>query len=68
MALVEKAFESENPKEKLHDLVTGYFLREKDSRMKVAMRFLENEFWRLYDEYRSLGEGLRKKYPVTAGV
>ncbi|MEO2151673.1 MAG: NADH-quinone oxidoreductase subunit B family protein [Thermococcus sp.] len=68
MALVEKAFEDENPREKLHDLVTGYFLKEKDSRIKVAMRFLENEFWRLYDEYHSLGEALRKKYPVTAGV
>ncbi|WP_048810989.1 NADH-quinone oxidoreductase subunit B family protein [Thermococcus gammatolerans] len=68
MALVEKAFEDENPREKLHDLVTGYFLKEKDSRVKVAMRFLENEFWRLYDEYHSLGEALRKKYPVTAGV
>jgi len=68
MAFVEKAFESENPREKLHDLVTGYFLREKDSRIKVAMRFLENEFWRLYDEYHSLSESLREKYPVTAGV
>ena len=67
MALVEKAFESEDPREKLHDLVTGYFLKEKDSRIKVAMRFLENEFWKLYDEYHSLGEAL-KKYPVTAGV
>ncbi|WP_173866226.1 NADH-quinone oxidoreductase subunit B family protein [Thermococcus henrietii] len=68
MALVEKAFESEDPREKLHDLVTGYFLKEKDSRIKVAMRFLENEFWKLYDEYHSLGEALKKKYPVTAGV
>ncbi|CAI1491922.1 Ni,Fe-hydrogenase III small subunit [Thermococcus nautili] len=68
MALVEKAFESDNPREKLHDLVTGYFLKEKDSRIKVAMRFLENEFWKLYDEYHSLGEALKKKYPVTAGV
>ncbi len=68
ITLVEKAFEDENPREKLHDLVTGYFLKEKDSRVKVAMRFLENEFWRLYDEYHSLGEALRKKYPVTVGV
>ena len=68
ITLVEKAFEDENPREKLHDLVTGYFLKEKDSRVKVAMRFLENEFWRLYDEYHSLGEAIRKKYPVTVGV
>ncbi|AHL21758.1 NADH-quinone oxidoreductase subunit B family protein [Thermococcus nautili] len=68
MALVEKAFESDNPREKLHDLVTGYFLKEKDSRIKVAMRFLENEFWKLYDEYHSLGEAIKRKYPVTAGV
>ncbi|WP_457752312.1 NADH-quinone oxidoreductase subunit B family protein [Thermococcus sp.] len=68
IALVGKAFEDENPKEKLHDLVTGYFLKETDSRIKVAMRFLENEFWKLYEEYHSMGEGLKEKYPVTAGV
>jgi len=66
--LVGKAFESENPRENLRDLVTGYFLREKDSRIKVAMRFLENEFWRLYEEYNTLSRSLREKYPLTAGV
>lgn len=55
--LVGEAFKSENPKEKLHDLVTGYFLKEKDSRIKVAMRFPD-----------SLSESLRRRYPVTVGV
>ncbi|WP_297499570.1 NADH-quinone oxidoreductase subunit B family protein, partial [Thermococcus sp.] len=32
--LVGRAFESDNPRERLHDLVTGYFLKEKDSRVK----------------------------------
>jgi Ni,Fe-hydrogenase III small subunit len=68
MTLVGKAFEDEKPREKLHDLITGYFLKEKDSRVGFAMRFLENEFWRLVDEYREWGEALREKYPVTAGV
>ncbi len=68
IGLVEKAFESDNPRERLHDLVTGYFLKEKDSRIGIAMRFIENEFWRLYEEYHEWEEALRKKYPITAGV
>jgi len=70
MKLVDRAYgeSPDNPEERLHDLVTGYALREKDSRINVAMRFLENEFWRLVEEYQEWGESLKRKYPVTAGV
>ncbi len=68
--LVGKAFKEvpKNTKEELHNLITGYLVEEKDSRIKVAMLFLENEFWRLYTEYQEWGEALKKKYPVTWGV
>ncbi len=51
MEIAGKANRAENPKEKLHALVTGYFLKEKDSRLKFSMKFLENEYWRLKDAY-----------------
>ncbi|NPA48151.1 MAG: NADH-quinone oxidoreductase subunit B family protein [Thermococci archaeon] len=60
MKLLEQAQKDENPRERLHDLVTGYFLKEKDSRVKVAMRFLEETYWSLVDEYGEWGESLRK--------
>ncbi|CAB50376.1 NADH-quinone oxidoreductase subunit B family protein [Pyrococcus abyssi] len=58
--LVEEAEKSENPKDKLHELVSEYVLREGDSRIRVAMMFLENEYWRLKDEYERRKVGLAK--------
>ena len=53
MEIAGEANRAENPKEKLHALVTGYFLQEKDSRLKFSMKFLENEYWRLKDDYEN---------------
>ncbi len=59
--LVRRAREADDPRRRLHDLVTGYFLKEKDSRVKVAMRFLEDTYWWLVDEYRSRSEDIRMR-------
>ena len=61
MSLLEEALKTDNPKEKLHALVGKYFLRERDSRVKVAMLFLEKTYWELIEEYRKHGELLRAK-------
>ena len=61
MDLLREASKYDNTREVLHKLILKYFMRERDSRIKVAMIFLEKRYWELIDYYGRQGESLRSK-------